>query len=148
VGDGSASRGEGKLKLHDLSLLAETEDDARVSLTIHHLALRVADPLASAEFYRDVLGLPEVRRFPLPDGRLRSVWLRVGAALLMLEREIKVSAAALGSGHVLVFQVPALGPWETRLAEKGVAVVERTELTVYFQDPDGHRVGLSVYELS
>jgi catechol 2,3-dioxygenase-like lactoylglutathione lyase family enzyme len=122
-------------------------DDARVSLAIHHLALRVADPLASADFYTGVLGLPELRRFFDQDGRARAVWLRAGGAVLMLEREIKVRAAAEGSGHVLVFQVEALAPWEALLAKAGVDVEERTEFTVYFQDPDGHRVGLSVYQV-
>ena len=116
-----------------------------MSLAIHHLALRVADPLASADFYRGVLGLPELRRFLDADGRARSVWLRAGGAVLMLEREIKVRAAAEGSGHVLVLKVEALAPWEALLAKAGVDVEERTEFTVYFQDPDGHRVGLSVY---
>jgi glyoxylase I family protein len=122
-------------------------DDARVSLAIHHVALRVADPVASAGFYRDVLGLPELRRFLEQDGRVRSVWLRAGGAVLMLEREIKVAAAAAGSGHVLVFQVEALAPWAARLAQARVDVQERTEFTLYLQDPDGHRVGLSVYRV-
>jgi glyoxylase I family protein len=117
-----------------------------MSLSIHHLALRVHDPEASARFYGDVLGLSEVRRFSGPDGRLRAIWLRTGSAVLMLEREIKIEGAA-GTGHVLVLRVDALAPWAARLTEAGVKVLDRTAATLFFLDPDGHRVGLSVYDL-
>jgi len=33
--------------------------------------------------------------------------------------------------------------WEANLAVAGVAIESRTEHTLYFRDPDGHRVGLS-----
>jgi glyoxylase I family protein len=117
-----------------------------MSLPLHHLALRVRDPEASARFYSDVLGLPEVRRFDGPDGRLRSIWLRLGSAVLMLEREIKIEGAS-GTGHVLVLRVEELLPWESRLAAAGVEIADRTASTLFFLDPDGHRVGLSVYDL-
>jgi catechol 2,3-dioxygenase-like lactoylglutathione lyase family enzyme len=93
-----------------------------------------------------LLGLPEVRRFPGPDGGVRSIWLRTGSAVLMLEREIKIEGAA-GSGHVLVLRVDALLPWEKHLADAGVKIVDRTAATLFFLDPDGHRVGLSVFDL-
>jgi hypothetical protein len=41
--------------------------------------------------------------------------------------------------------VDALGPWETRLAEAQVALDDRSESTLYVRDPDGHRVGLTVF---
>jgi len=112
---------------------------------IHHVALRVADPEASRAFYAGVLGLAEVRRFDGEDGRLRSIWLRCGDAILMLERALKGAGPAAGSGHVLVLEVDALGDWERRLEEGGVALIDRTERTLYVLDPDGHRVGLTVY---
>jgi catechol 2,3-dioxygenase-like lactoylglutathione lyase family enzyme len=117
-----------------------------MSLPIHHVALRVQDPEVSARFYGDLLGLPEVRRFEGNDGRVRSIWLRMGSSVLMLEREIKIEGAA-GSGHVLALRVDALLPWESRLAAAGVEIVDRTPATLFFLDPDGHRVGLSVYDL-
>ena len=110
---------------------------------IHHVALRVADPDASLAFYGGVLGLPEVRRAE-DDGLVRSIWVRCGDAVLMLERAIK-PAGGSGSGHVLVLEVAALGEWEARLASAGVAVAERTERTIYVFDPDGHRVGFTVF---
>lgn len=117
-----------------------------VSLSIHHVALRVENPEASARFYRDLIGLPEVRRLDGADGRLRSVWLQAGSAVLMLEREVRI-AGAHGSGHVLVLKVDDLASWETRLAGAGVVIADRTASTLFFQDPDGHRVGLSVFDL-
>lgn len=111
---------------------------------IHHVAVRVADPVASLAFYSGVLGLPEVRRF-LEQGRVRSIWVRAGDAVLMLEREIKGSGPAAGSGHVLVLEVDDLEEWLARLEAAGRPLIERTASTVYVADPDGHRVGLTVY---
>ena len=129
---------------------------------IHHVALRVADPERALHFYSGVLGLDEARRFE-EGGRVRSIWLSVGDAVLMLEREIKGSSGAArrgssgaarkgegaqaGSGHVLVFAVSDLAAWESRLAAAGVAIADRTAATLYVVDPDGHRVGLSVFPL-
>src|SRR5688572_20727804 len=54
---------------------------------VHHLALLVDDLPAAERFYRDVLGLPVLRRWPDADGGERSVWLDLGGgAFLALER--------------------------------------------------------------
>jgi glyoxylase I family protein len=111
---------------------------------IHHLAIRVADPVASLAFYSGVLGLPEVRRAQ-EDGRVRSIWVRAGDAVLMLEREIKGGGPGAGSGHVLVLEVDDLDDWAGILELAGRSPIARTESTLYVADPDGHRVGLSVY---
>lgn len=111
---------------------------------IHHVAVRVADPVASLAFYSGVLGLPEVRRAQ-EDGLVRSIWVRAGDAVLMLEREIKGTGPGAGSGHVLVLEVEDLEDWVGRLERAGRRPIERTASTLYIADPDGHRVGLSVY---
>jgi catechol 2,3-dioxygenase-like lactoylglutathione lyase family enzyme len=111
---------------------------------IHHVAIRVADPEASLAFYSGVLGLPEVRRFHEGAG-LRSIWVRAGESVVMLEREIKGGGPATGSGHVLVLEVEDLEDWTARLARAGHQPLARTASTAYYADPDGHRVGLSVY---
>ena len=113
---------------------------------IHHVALRVADPERALRFYSGVLGLEEARRFD-EGGRVRSIWIAVGDAVVMLEREIKGTGAEAGSGHVLVFAVSDLAAWESRLAAAGVAIADRTAATLFVADPDGHRVGLSVFPL-
>jgi catechol 2,3-dioxygenase-like lactoylglutathione lyase family enzyme len=112
---------------------------------VHHLALRVADCARSAAFYSGVLGFPEVRRFEEGDG-VRSIWLRAGDAILMLETALRGAGPDAGSGHVLVFAVEALPAWEERLAAEGIAVDDRTAYTLYLRDPDGHRVGLTVFD--
>ena len=100
--------------------------------------------MASLAFYSGVLGLPEVRRVQ-DGGRVRSIWVRAGDVVLMLEREIKGRGPGAGSGHVLVLEVDDLEDWVGRLALAGRRPIERTASTAYFADPDGHRVGLTVY---
>ncbi|HET7746887.1 MAG TPA: VOC family protein [Vicinamibacteria bacterium] len=111
---------------------------------IHHVALRVRSPERSVEFYSGVLGLPEVRRFPADDG-LRAIWVRAGSVVLMLERQLRGSGPPAGSGHLLAIEAASLAEWDGRLARAGIPVDDRTEFTLYVQDPDGHRVGLTVF---
>jgi catechol 2,3-dioxygenase-like lactoylglutathione lyase family enzyme len=113
---------------------------------LHHVALRVADCERAAAFYSGLLGLPERRR--LRDGDvLRAIWLDLGGALLMLEHALRGSGAEEGSAHLLALAVDDLAGWERRLGEAGVPIDDRTAHTLYVRDPDGHRVGLSVFPL-
>jgi catechol 2,3-dioxygenase-like lactoylglutathione lyase family enzyme len=114
-------------------------------VSLHHLALRVADPRRSAAFYAAALGLPALAEHADADGQTRAVWLGLGDAVLMLERSLRGEGPADGSGHVLVVAVADLAAAEARLAAAGVAVVDRTEFSRYFTDPDGHRVGVSAF---
>ncbi len=115
-------------------------------MRLHHLALRVSDCERARVFYGDLLGLPELRR-DAAQGTLRAVWLRAGDAVLMLERRLRGSGPEAGSGHVLALAADDLPAWEARLFTAGVAIVDRTSHTLYVQDPDGHRVGLSSFQL-
>ncbi len=63
----------------------------------------------------------------------------------MLERSLRGAGPTEGSGHVLAFEVDDLAATERRLDELGIPITDRTEHTLYVQDPDGHRVGLTVY---
>jgi glyoxylase I family protein len=114
---------------------------------VHHLALRVAEVERALAFYAGVLGLSERRRFQEPDGRLRSAWLQAGSVVLMLEQRLRGAGPEAGSGHVLAFAVSDLSAWEARLATAGIAIDDRTPFTLFVRDPDGHRIGLSTYEL-
>ncbi len=111
---------------------------------IHHLALRVRDCLASLDFYERVFGAVEIRRAENKD-RVEAVWLRVGDTVLMLERFLRGTGPDHGSGHVLVFSTDDLAAAESRLQGFGIAVTDRTPATLYFEDPDGHRAGLSTH---
>ena len=113
-------------------------------MDVHHIALAVQDCEGSARFYRDLLGLPEIQR-QMDDAGVKSIWLEAGDAVLMLERSLRGKGGAGGSGHLLCFAADDLERWQARLREAGVSVDDRTPNTLYICDPDGHRVGLSVY---
>jgi catechol 2,3-dioxygenase-like lactoylglutathione lyase family enzyme len=118
---------------------------------VHHVAILVRDLPGAEVFYRQVLGLPVLRRWPSADGGgERSVWLDLGGgAFLALERTTEGAAAAEPEQapglHLLALRIAAAarGDWEARLVAAGVRVTHRTAYTLYFQDPEGNRVGLS-----
>lgn len=114
-------------------------------MRIHHVALQVADCERSVAFYAGVLGLPERARKKDEEGRLRAIWVTAGEVVIMLERALRGRSTRVGSGHLLCFAVDDLGEWERKLRAAGLTVDDRTASTLYVADPDGHRVGLSVY---
>jgi catechol 2,3-dioxygenase-like lactoylglutathione lyase family enzyme len=110
---------------------------------VHHLALRTDDVAKLAAFYEGVVGLPvEARNLP------RSIWLRAGETLVMVELcgpdEPRVAARSM---ELIAFSVDASERDEARdrLSAAGVAIEEETGFTMYFRDPDGRRIALSHY---
>jgi glyoxylase I family protein len=121
-----------------------------VPLTFHHLAVQCADLALCERFYREVLGLAVLRRWPGADGGDRSVWLAVGDGFVALERADAPSALApfrdgAAGLHLVALRIGAgeRRSWEERLAARGVEVVHRTRWTLYVRDPEGNRIGLS-----
>jgi len=120
---------------------------------VHHLAIGVRDLPAVEAFYTQVLRLPVQRRWPRPDGAPgdRSVWLDLGGgAFLALERAEAPAAerppGPTGEGYLMAALAISPGDragWEAWLAAAGVPVVRRTPYTLYVEDPEGNRVGLS-----
>jgi glyoxylase I family protein len=115
---------------------------------VHHIALLVRDLLRVEAFYRDVLGLPVLRRWPAADGKgERSVWLDSGGgSFLALERTTADERSREGPGwHFVALAIAGAerATWERRLADAGVSVEHRTAFTLYVRDPEGNRVGLS-----
>jgi glyoxylase I family protein len=120
-----------------------------MSLRVHHLAIIVVDLERSEHFYREVLGLPVLKRWSDAAGKPRSVWLRLeGDAFLAIERareeEPRANEGAPGMHCV------ALGitkgereRWRERLREAGFAVERESAYTLYVRDPEGNLVGLS-----
>jgi catechol 2,3-dioxygenase-like lactoylglutathione lyase family enzyme len=119
---------------------------------VHHVAIQCVDLPRCEAFYRDVLGLPLLRRLEDGAGGERSVWLALGegGAFLALERAAGPgSPAPFRDGraglHLVALRIARSDRerWEARLAAADVAVVHRTAWTIYVQDPEGNRVGLS-----
>jgi len=122
---------------------------------VHHVAIAGRDLCALEAFYTGVLGLPVLRRWPMAgdETRDRSVWCDLGhGAFLALERaadaEVGREGAPADRAHGYLMIALRITPaarldWEARLAAAGVAVVHRTDHTLYVSDPEGNRVGLS-----
>ncbi len=120
---------------------------------LHHVALGARDVEQIAAFYRDLLGLGEVSRHFEPDGRLRSIWLDLGGAILMVERTEEPARRVQGVGAGPFLLALAAAPedraaFERSLAAHGALIDSRTECTTYFRDPEGNRVAISNYSLS
>ena len=121
-------------------------------MKLHHVALGARDVEGVATFYRDRLGLREVRRHHEPDGRLRSIWLDLGGAVLMIEFTEQPSrpVRGVGAGPFLIAVGVAAderAAMESRLTAGGFPVESRSEHTLYLRDPEGNRVAISSYRL-
>ena len=122
--------------------------------SIHHIALKCWDVEALAGFYQLVFGLQVEKRFEDAFG-LRSIWLRMGTLRLMLERS-EVGGATnrtfeddpIGF-HLLAFSISPeeRDGWRGTLEDAGCMIAHETEHTLYVQDPEGNRIGLSSYPL-
>jgi catechol 2,3-dioxygenase-like lactoylglutathione lyase family enzyme len=122
---------------------------------LHHLAIQLRDLAASERFYREVLGLAVLRRWPARDGQPgeRSIWLDAGDGSFLALEVVEGGATAAEDParapkpglHLVALRIEraAREGWERRLVAAGVAVEERTAFTLYVRDPEGNRVGLS-----
>jgi glyoxylase I family protein len=120
--------------------------------TLHHLALGTRRVELLARFYCDVLELREVTRHLHADGSLRSVWLDLGGALLMIELSLEPPRRVdgVGAGPFLIALTVSREEqprFEQKLARAGVSIESRSDWSVYARDPDGNRVALSAYPL-
>jgi glyoxylase I family protein len=119
---------------------------------LHHLALGARDVERVAGFYTNAVGLPELTRHTDESGALRSVWLQMDGAILMIERTTRSREAVTGVDaglFLLAFRVDAKGraDVETRLLALGHPAESRTEHTTYFRDPEGNRFAVSHYPI-
>jgi glyoxylase I family protein len=117
---------------------------------VHHVAVKVTDLVRAEAFYGGVLGLPVLRRWPLPDGGgERSLWLDLGAgAFLALERADRVEAEKAEEApgiHLIALRIESSErkSWIAKLAQAGHPVYQQTDFTIYVRDPEGNRIGLS-----
>ncbi len=117
-------------------------------MKIHHLAIKVEDPERSLSLYRDLLGLPELRRWFEPEGRLRSVWLELEAgAFVALERAESsgLRADEAPGHHCLALAIAAADrdAWRTKLSLGGIGVERESPYSLYFRDRDQNLIALS-----
>lgn len=121
------------------------------TLGFHHLAIQVQDLERSLRFYRDLLGLEELARYPFPDGSLRSVWVALpGGGFLALEKvdgtpEERLFRHETPGLFLLTLRIAPEDRPEllSSLAKAGIAVNHESRWTVYVRDPEGNRIGFS-----
>jgi catechol 2,3-dioxygenase-like lactoylglutathione lyase family enzyme len=134
-------------------------DSAAAMLSVRGIvetALYVADPAASAAFYRGLFGFPTL----VSGERLVALAVADRQVLLLFRRGASVEDMP-GSGGVvpghdgagrlhfaLAIGVDELDAWRERLAKLGVSLEsevtwERGGRSLYFRDPDGHLVELA-----
>lgn len=116
------------------------------SALLHHIALRTHDVPRLTNFYREVIGLSVSRAGPSGTSAAARTWLEVSGIVLMIEpADEGEPLPARGSLDLLAFTAGPLEEAEARCTRAGVAIEARTSFTLYIRDPDGRRIGLSVY---
>ena len=118
------------------------------TLPLHHIAIKVNDLAVCETFYHQVLGLKIITHQRDAQGQVRSTWLELGGAILMLEKtKKKKKVKALDDpGHYLVaFQIKLSQrqSWHERLVQHQVDVSHTSNFSLYFADPEGNRLALS-----
>lgn len=121
-------------------------------LRLHHLALGARDVARVAEFYQAAFELNFDRENRTAEGTLRSIWLRAGALLLMIEKTDAAPSRVEGVGKgpfLLAFSIDAerRSEVELRLEQLGAPIESRTSFTSYARDPEGNRIAISHFPL-
>jgi len=124
---------------------------ARPTLCVHHLAVKVRDLARAEAFWAGALGLPVMRRQADESGAPRSIWLSLGdGAFLAVERAdegepLRQDGAA--GWHCVALGIPPgeREAWRARLHERGHPIVRETAYTLYVRDPEGAILALSHY---
>jgi catechol 2,3-dioxygenase-like lactoylglutathione lyase family enzyme len=125
----------------------------RSPLLLHHVALGARDVEHVAAFYREVFGLKEVARHLQAGSALRSIWLDLGGAVLMVEHcmgQTPLVQSHAPGPFLLAFSLAAqqLPAFEAALVRWGVVLEASTQHSRYFRDPEGNRVALSDHPLA
>lgn len=128
--------------------MALGEEPGSSALRLHHVALGTPEVEELAQFYRELFGLAENARQLDAQGRLRSIWLDLGGALLMIERTDRPPRRVEGVGRgpfLIAFRVARAERerLERELERRGHAIESRTVFSTYSRDPDGNRLAIS-----
>ena len=118
---------------------------------LHHIALGTSHVETLAQFYEQAVGLERFKIHHENDGRsIRSIWLRAGEVVVMIERTTegeRVARHSLISGwSTLVFSGTPDDAQLLAIKEFGGKPEGQTDYTRYFRDPDGNRFGISHYD--
>jgi len=128
------------------------------ALVVDHFVLEVRDPIASSEFYRNILGLRPVRLREYLAGRAPFVSARVTTETIIdfMPPRMWSGKKATNPAHfcVALSGTRAMRALERRLEAAGVEIVHRAERnfgarglagSIYFLDPDGVTVEARSY---
>jgi len=120
-----------------------------------HTMLRVRDLDASVGFYRDQLGMAELRRREVPDGRYTLVFMGYPPSDGSNEIELTYNwdqdepyALGTGFGHLAV-GVPDVATAVEQMRGAGVSITREpgplkfgTTVIAFVEDPDGYKIEL------
>jgi len=116
---------------------------------LHHIALGTPRVEAIADFYERCVGLERFKVHFESNGAVRSIWLRCGLTVVMVERtstETRLEPMSLNNGwSTVVFGGDFGVTVEESICDAGGTRDGHTEFTRYFRDPDGNRFGLSSF---
>ncbi len=122
------------------------------TVSLHHIALGARSVQRVASFYREVFGLKELARHRYADGQIRSIWLDLNGAILMIEKTDRTREIVQGidaGAFLMAFGIEASKRVEVEglLESSGHPIESRTDDTSYFRDPEGNRIAVSSYKL-
>lgn len=114
---------------------------------IHHIALPCNDLAAMLRFYQGVLGLGWLRSQRHADGTIRSHWLDLEGAILMLEQAPSPVVVPVVTHFVLALRIDPTQRANKmhELSARGVLITHETPHSFYFNDPEGHALAFSHY---
>ncbi|MDI9903492.1 VOC family protein [Rhodococcus sp. IEGM 1409] len=148
--DNAAQVEERRAEIRDRHLIPADKRPSSMARGLHHTALISSDVEQTVKFYQDLLGFPlteliENRDYPgsshfffdIGNGNLLAFFDFPGL-------DVGPYQEVLGGLHHIAISVePA--KWaklRTRLTEAGVVLIEHSEVSLYFRDPDGARLEL------
>ncbi len=118
-------------------------------LGLHHIARVTARPEESAAFYRDVLGFQDLTR---PNFSFRGAWLyNYGVQIHIIEHAVGSNGRSeqidSRTNHV-AFRVEDMDAVKESLSEHDIQYREQVNAggihQIFFQDPDGHHIEISL----
>lgn len=127
--------------------------------SINHIAITTHDPEKLTEFYHKILNLEiiQINYYETSDETessipkmVRSIWLALNEkTILMIEKQESQRRGEAGY-HLIALDITPGEKliWKEKLINSGVNIFQGTDYTIYFQDPDGNKIGMSDFKRS